>query len=369
MSAPQHGGNVFAAARRLGVSVSRILDFSANINPLGPSPRALWKLRRELDLIRHYPDSQKNELRSLVAKKEAIEPGCILFGNGTTQLLHLIPRFLKPGKALVVQPGFAEYEAALRTVGCKIHRLYLVRETRFRLDRAQLVSSISRERPELIVLGNPNNPTGAMISGSLLSELLDLCAKKHIYLILDESFIDFTSRPSLLAEASRRPYLCVLRSLTKFWALAGLRIGFLVAQEPLVEKLSAHMEPWSVNTLAWTAAAASLRDSEYRRKTLTLVRSERAFLSGQLSHLGWLKPYPSDANFLLVRIETKDLYSTDLQSRLERRNILIRDASSFPGLGRKYIRIAVRNHRENQRLIEELFSIGRSLRHPERRAL
>jgi threonine-phosphate decarboxylase len=368
VSRERHGGEIFAASRRLGVSVSRILDFSANINPLGPSPKALCRLRRELSLIRFYPDSKSEELRRLVADRDAIDPKSVLFGNGASQLLHAIPRLLKPDSALLLEPGFAEYQAALQAVGCKIHRLFLERESGFRLDRTALFRAITRKRPKLIVLANPNNPTGATIPDPLLSDLVDCCAKKRIHLVLDESFLDFSSCPSLLAEASLRPYLVVVRSLTKFWALPGLRIGFLAAQQKFVEKLSLHMEPWSVNALACAAAAASLGDSQYRKKTLTLVRKERAFLSEQLSRLGWLEPYPSEANFLLVRITTKGLSSSKLQSRLERRNILIRDASNFPGLGREYIRIAVRNHSENERLIAELGTIGRSLRLRKRRA-
>jgi threonine-phosphate decarboxylase len=366
---PRHGGEIFAASRRQGVSVSSVLDFSANINPLGPSPKAVRRLRRELNLIRFYPDSKNEEVRRLVADREAVDPRSILFGNGASQLLHAIPRLLKPASALIVEPGFAEYQAALQAVGCKIHRLYLKSETGFRLERTALFRAVGQKRPKLIILGNPNNPTGGTIPDSLLLELLDCCAKKCIHLVLDESFVDFSSCRSLLPEASRQPYLVVVRSLTKFWALPGLRIGFLGAQEAFVKKLSAHMEPWSVNTLAWTAAAASLGDSEYRRKTVTLVRKERAFLSEQLSQLRWLKPYPSDANFLLVRIAAKGLSSSNLQARLESRNILIRDASNFPGLGRQHIRIAVRNRSENQRLIAELRSIGRSLGYRETKAL
>jgi threonine-phosphate decarboxylase len=360
VSAPRHGGNVFAAAQRLGVAVSRILDFSANINPLGPSPKALRRLRSELRLIQHYPDGQNSELRALVAKMEGADPNCLLFGNGATQLLHLVTRFLRPTKALILEPGFAEYEAALRAVKCKIHRLYLAPEVCFCLEPDRLFGAIRHQRPDLIVLANPNNPTGKTIPHSVLLELCRLCSKKRIPLLLDESFIDFTREPSFLAEASRRPYLFVVRSLTKFWALAGLRIGLLVAQRPSIKKLSAHIEPWSVNTLASAAAAASLRDSEYRRKTRALVREERAFLSKQLSALGWLMPYASAANFLLVHIEAKGLHSNELCSRLEKRNILVRDAGSFPGLDRKYIRIAVRSRADNQRLIKELRTVGRS---------
>lgn len=358
MSAPLHGGDVFSAARRLRVPVSRLLDFSASINPLGPSPNAVRRLRSELGLIRHYPDRDQKELRDLVAETERVDPRNILFGNGATQLLHLVVRVLKPRRALIAEPSFAEYAVALSTTGCRVHRLRLQPENGFRLERRELFEIVHRKRPDLILLANPNNPTGAEIPAHLLAELRECCAKQRIHLVLDESFIDFTSELSLLRDASLRSCLLVVRSLTKFWALAGLRIGYLVARRPLIEKLQAGTEPWSVNTLALVAAASSLRDSNYRTKTLALLQKERAFLHTKLSKLGWLKPYPSVANFLLAEISAPSMSGADLQRRLEARDVLIRDAGNFPGLSRRYIRIAVRNRRDNSTLIKELCSFG-----------
>ena len=363
-----HGGQVFAAARRANLPVTRILDFSANVNPLGLSPKGLRRLRRDLDLIRFYPDTENMELRDVVARQENINEACILFGNGATSLLHLLPRVLKPCRALILEPGFGEYAVALERVGCRIRRVFLKPEASFRLDPKTLFETIRRERPNLMVLGNPNNPTGITIPPALLCELIDTCTKNQVHLVMDESFIEFTSHSSRAMEASNRPYLIVVRSLTKFWALAGLRIGYLVARKALVEKLRAQSETWSVNTLASTAAAESLKDSKYRTATLALVRRERKFLTKQLAELDWLKPFPSETNFLLVRIEKPGITSTRLQEELQSRNILIRDAARFPGLDCRYFRIAVRSRRENELLIDELRLIRRSAAHPARRS-
>jgi threonine-phosphate decarboxylase len=367
MTAPPHGGQVFAAARRRGVPVTSILDFSANINPLGPSPKALRRLRRDLPLIRFYPDVENRELRDLVAKQEGVDNRCILFGNGATQLLHLVSRVLTPKKALFAEPGFAEYRSAFSRAGSTIHAIRLSADIGFRLERTALFDAIRREHPFLILLGQPNNPTGTMVPHSLLSELIEACTRKHIHLVLDESFIEFTSHRSCAKLAARKPYLLVLRSLTKFWALPGLRIGYLIAQAPLVEKLSSHLEPWSVNTLASSAAADSLRDAHFRRETLALLRRERTFLGERLSRLGWLRPLPSEANFLLVRIETDAFRSTELRQKLESRNILVRDGADFPGLGSRYVRIAIRDRRDNERLIDALRSLWPSVNATKRR--
>jgi threonine-phosphate decarboxylase len=349
---------VFAAARLRGVSPEHILDFSANINPLGPSPKALRRLRRDLALIRFYPDTENSELRHLVAEETAIPDDCILFGNGATALLHLIPRVLKPRTAVVLEPGFSEYSSALEQEGCRIDRLVLRPETRFQLEGEVLFETLQRVRPDLLILGNPNNPTGNVLPRPLLTQLIHVCSERCIHLVLDESFIDFAPYPSLAFEAAKHPGIVVVRSLTKFWALPGLRVGYLVAHRALVEKLSARCEPWSVNLLASVAAAESLRDLKYRDKTLNLIRQERTFLTDQLAALAWLEPLPSETNFLLVRILTPRITSTRLCERLEQRNILIRDASSFPGLGPRYFRVAVRSRSDNQRLIDELRAIS-----------
>jgi threonine-phosphate decarboxylase len=358
VNASTHGGQVFAAARLQGVPPDSILDFSANINPLGPSPKALRRLRRDLSLIRFYPDVENKELRDVVANQVAVNGDCILFGNGATALLHLIPRVLKPRAAVVLEPGFSEYSAALERASCRIARLRLRPEAGFQLDRAALFEALRRTRPDFLVLGNPNNPTGTVLPPPLLSELISVCSQRRIHLVLDESFIDFTPYPSRVADAAKRSHVLVVRSLTKFWALAGVRIGYLVARKALVEKLSASSEPWSINTLASAAAAESLRDLKYRDRTLRLIRRERTFLIKQLAQLAWLETYPSETNFLLVRITAPGITSTHLRERLQERNILIRDGSSFPGLGRRHFRIAIRGRSDNQRLIDELHVIS-----------
>jgi threonine-phosphate decarboxylase len=366
VKAPSHGGQVFSEARLRGVRPDRILDFSANINPLGPSSKALQRLRRDLALIRFYPDTENRELRNLVADTASIDGDCILFGNGATPLLHLIPRVLKPRKAVVLEPGFSEYSAALAQAHCQIHRLLLSPETCFQLHREALFDTLRRARPDLLILGNPNNPTGNIVPRGLLSRLIDTCYQRGIYLVVDESFLDFTPYPSCAVDATKHPRLIVVRSLTKFWALAGLRIGYLVAHKKLVNKLSSGLEPWSVNTLASAAAAESLRDDMYRNRTLDLVRRERAFLATQLARLGWLEPLPSETNFLLVRITAPGITSTHLCERLAERNILLRDGSGFPGLDHRYFRVAVRRRSENRRLVEELRAVSATKARPTR---
>lgn len=358
MTRMTHGGDVFGAARRLGIPVSHLTDFSASINPMGISHRALRRLKRELPLVRHYPDAAQKELRDLIASEEKIDSHCILFGNGATQLLHLFSRWLNPGKALLLAPGFSEYWNALQRVNCTIAEYVLTPEEHFQINPASLIGRIKEERPNLVMLANPNNPTGALIPHSALVELAKFCCGRAIHLILDESFLDFTSQSSLARLAARQDYLIVLRSLTKFYALAGLRIGYLVALRQAVLDLANYMEPWSVNTLALTAAAESLMDVEYRKRTVALIACEREYLSNGLKRLQWIEPFPSQSNFLLAQIKLAGVSGTDLRRALEKDRILIRDSTGFHGLSSQFIRIAVRTRRENQMLLKALRTFG-----------
>jgi len=210
-------------------------------------------------------------------------------------------------------------------------------------------------------LASPNNPTGLVSPHRMLLRVSAFCEERDIDLIVDESFIEFTTEPSLMTLATHRRHLLVVRSLTKSFALAGLRIGYLVAGRSRVEELAHRMEPWSVNTLALSAAAASILDTNYIQKARSLIQREREYLSRELPQLGWLHSYPSSANFLLARIRARYTTAPALERMLAARNVLVRDASDFRGLDNQYLRFAVRQRRENRRLLAELEAIGKLL--------
>ena len=366
MSAAEHGGDIWGAAQRRGVPLSRFIDFSANINPLGPSPRVAKRLARDLAAVAHYPDKRQGELRKLLAARDGVAEDCILFGNGATQLIHLIPRLGRYRKALIVEPTFSEYRRALSNSRIEIREFLLQPKDNFYLDLDLLLRTLRREQPDVVFLASPNNPTGLAIPRRALLAVAAFCEGGGTDLIVDESFIEFTTELSLVRAATRGRHLMVIRSLTKSFALAGLRIGYLVAGRSRLKELAFHMEPWSVNTLALSAAAASIRDTDHIGNACRLIQQERQYLSCGLSQLGWLHVYPSSANFLLVRIRNRYVSVPALQRMLEARNVLIRDASNFRGLGKAYLRLAVRPHKENRRLLAELRAIGKILPSPSR---
>jgi len=361
MSTGEHGGDIWGAAERQGVPLSRVLDFSANINPLGPSLKARKRLARDVSLVALYPDKRQAELRRLLAARDGIAEDCILFGNGATQLIHLLPRVGRYKRALIVEPTFSEYRRALSNSGSEIREFFLTPKNNFHLDLNLLLRVLGREQPNVLFLASPNNPTGLVSPHRMLLRVSAFCEERDIDLIVDESFIEFTTEPSLMTLATHRRRLLVVRSLTKSFALAGLRIGYLVAGRSRVEELAQRMEPWSVNTLALSAAAASILDTNYIQKARSLIQREREYLSRELPQLGWLHPYPSSANFLLARIRARYTTAPALERMLAARNVLVRDASDFRGLDNQYLRFAVRQRRENRRLLAELEAIGKLL--------
>ena len=361
-----HGGDIYGAARRLGVSPGQILDFSASINPLGISPKAARRIARELPAVCHYPDRQQHELRALVASRQKISPEYIVFGNGATQLLYVVARHLAPRNVMLVVPGFSENLAAAASVQSHVTTFRLRPESRFRFDTEMFGDRLRTTKPDCVFLTNPNNPTGTVIPHIDLVRVAGLCSQARTYLVLDESFIDFTQEPSLSGLVERNRFLIVIQSLTKFFALPGLRIGYLAAHRAFARNIARAVEPWSVNTLALAAAAESIKDPLYRQRTLALIAKEREFLLSGLGTFERLKAYQSEVNFILARSMSKRLPGHLLRRELEQMRILIRDAKGFGGLGSQFFRIAVRTRRENQCLLGALNLVGERAALPNR---
>lgn len=361
-----HGGNIKEIAKRYGLREEKIMDFSANINPLGPSPKVIKVLKENLDKIARYPDPEAIKLRKELSEYLKVNPENIIAGNGAVELIHLICRALRPKKALIVVPTFSEYEFVLKSVGCKIQFFPLKPRDDFKLDIEEFLNNMKKidlPRPctqgrGLLFLCNPNNPTGQLISKSDMLKIIGVTRKRRIFVVIDEVFMDFVERAeaeTLIYEAIERDNLFIIRSLTKFFALPGIRIGYGIGNKKLLQKLKDYKEYWSVNALAQIAGIAALRDREYIKKTKRLIPKEKKFLYHRLSKINGLKPYPPVTNFILCRLTSK-IDSKKLQERLLQRNILIRDCSSFRSLNNKYIRIAIRTHKENLHLINSFLA-------------
>jgi len=355
MDISKHGGDVFSAAEEYGLNLRDILDFSANINPLGPPLTAIRAIKDNLDLIVHYPDPDCRELKAAISDYLGIDRDNILVGNGSSALIYQLVRTIKPQLALIPSPTFSEYELAIVKNEGRVRFAVLEEERNFALDIEDLIRR--SDDIDIIFLCNPNNPTGSINTSAELEELINFAEDRGIWVVIDEAFMDFVEnrdRYSLITRSIKYDNLIVLGSLTKIFALAGLRLGYAVARWDNIERLAKYTEPWSVNYLAQVAGASALKDKEYIMRTKDLIRRERKRLWNELSTLRGIKPFPSVANYILVRILEAGLTADMLGKLLARKGILIRDCSSFRSLDERYIRLAVKDREANSKLLKEL---------------
>ncbi len=345
-----HGGTVFAVARSLGVSPEEILDFSASINPLGPAPGVRAALSAAFDRLVHYPDSEATELRETLAAHHGLSPDNIVVANGSTELIYLAPRLATGKRGLVVAPPFSEYGRSIARGGGEFDYLMLSPASGFALDLSELRDRL-RWGYDLLFLGNPGNPTGRLYRRAELEAVCRLCDEFGTFLVLDEAFMDFCEEESAKRLLAGWDGGLLLRSMTKFYGMPGLRLGYAIGAPETIGQIAVLREPWSVNTLAQVAGLASLADESYRRETIDYVTREREALFAALAAQPGLQPFPTAANYLLVAIEDGPP-APDLARRLLADRILIRDCSSFAGLGGRFFRVAVRTAAENGRLVE-----------------
>jgi threonine-phosphate decarboxylase len=288
-----------------------------------------------------------------LARFHRLPEEAIVVGNGATALIYRLPYALLAKNALVVHPTFSEYERAFGLGGCRLDLVMRTEADGFRPPWQRLFEALRRGYG-VVVLCNPNNPTGDVIAKDELIEFVEEAARLGTVVIVDEAFMDFHEDATLKHEVLRRSNLIVLRSMTKCYALAGLRLGFLVASPPLAKRVREADEPWAVSALAQIAGRESLKDRNYLRRTLELIAVERDYLMQRLSHIPGLEVYPSVTNFLLVKITRMGWDVPRLQQGLIRQGILIPDCRSFPGLGGGFMRIAVRGRKDNSRLLSAL---------------
>ncbi len=347
-----HGGNIFDVAQQLGLAPSEIADFSASINPLGLSPMVKKAIVSALDSLVHYPDNGHRELKQALADHHGLSPANLVIANGSTELIYNLPATLHGRRALIISPSFSEYARALARHQWEWHHFTLSPENNFLPDLKLLEQALYRGY-DALYLCNPSNPGGVLYPRQTIEQIHGLCIASGTVLVLDEAFMDFCEDASAKHIIVRRDNGIVLRSMTKFFGIPGLRLGYAVSGTDLAERLNETGVPWSVNTLAQAAGVAALKDSEHNRQTISHVRRERDFLVDSLSGFSHLKVYPSHTNFLLVEI-TNGMTSSELKNRLLQQRIMIRDCSSFEGLSPFFFRIAIRTTEENKRLLAAL---------------
>lgn len=344
-----HGDSALKTASTYDVHVSKIVDFSANLNPYGPPPGLTKHLRQCLTELQFYPPETRR-LKQLLAAKDQTQAEQIILGNGSAELIYFLTSFFKPKTALLIEPAFTEYRRALTAVGCRISTVFAQPEADFQLDIKKLKKKLTEA--ELVFICNPNNPTGYLFNTNILIQLVQ--AFPDVIFVVDEAFLDFTGQPSLARQTLRFFNLIVLRSLTKFYRLPGLRLGYLVVPPQLSQKMVTMRPPWVVNSLAIRAGEFVLQQTDFAQFSCQrLEKAKNKFVTG-LNKINWLKVYPSAANFFLVELKTNFTADYLADKLLKSSLILIRKAASFLGLNQKFLRLAVLKPAQNKELIKVL---------------
>jgi histidinol-phosphate aminotransferase len=354
-SRPVHGGIRPAQLRSLGLEPADVLDFSASVSPLGP-PRGLWEAMQRVDLTA-YPDPECLELKEALAQIHGAATGSILVGNGSTELIHLLARAYlnrpSDGAAptvLLFTPTYGEYAGACALEGAAIREVVACREVGFAWDLERAADLIATQKPVLVFLCNPNNPTGVYLGMKEVTALAHVASQSGALLVLDEAYVNFVEdrwdAPALLREDAGESVV-VLRSMTKDYALTGLRLGYALGTTEVIDRLARLQPDWSVNGLAQVSGLVALSDADYLPAARRAVREARDFLVGSLRQIGF-RPLPTSANYLLVEVGDGAVW----RERLMLRGIFVRDCASF-GLP-DCIRIGIRALPDCERLVEAM---------------
>jgi threonine-phosphate decarboxylase len=355
-----HGGNVWRTSEKFKIPLNQVIDFSVPINPLGIPKKALKSIRQHLNLIKNYPDPDHEWLIKTLSNYAGVESDNIIVGNGSTELIYLFTEvFVESGyDAVIPIPTFGEYKIATSRVGGSPLLLRCDPAKNFRLNFEKLEKAISK-KTRMIFFCNPNSPTGILYERDDVLRIVRLAAEKNVLVFLDEDYIDFVDdnkRYSMADYVTHYDNLFILRSLTKFFALAGLRIGFGIASLDVVGALKRAKMPWSVNSLAMFAAAEAVKDDDFVKKSRLFISKSKRHMQKMLQEIPWLRVYPSQTNFFLVEITKGPLTSTQLKNRLDTKGMLIRDCSDFDGLNNRFFRLSVNKPEENKKLVEHLKS-------------
>jgi threonine-phosphate decarboxylase len=356
---PAHGGQLSAISASFSVPMDRLLDFSASIYPDGPSPRVIHALSdalRSPQQLRQYPDLQSIDLRYHLEKYAAVPAGNILVANGILPLMSASLRAVQARKCLLPVPAFGEYRRILERESVEIHTHPLHPAANFRPDLEHLIEYCVEHGCDSVILTNPHSPSGVTYRAAEMRSMLAPADRHNIRVLLDEAFIDFVPEESVSTHVLQTDNLIVFRSVTKFFAMAGLRVAYLIAPGRLAPAIADLLDRWSVSTLASLAAGAAVQDVSYISNTIRCNSAEREWLSCALAGIG-LTVFPGRANFLLIRFPHEPRIDNIWERLIVDYGIVLRNCGTFEGLDSSYMRVAVRGSEDNQRLIRALASV------------
>lgn len=378
-----HGGNIYKVFREK--NIKEILDYSSNINPYGIPESLKSRIIKNLEILERYPDPDYVELREKLANLNNVNLSDIILGNGATEIIFLFMKVINPKKILIVSPTFGEYERAVKAVGTsrnsidlscsddnknienkeiEIEYFELKESDDFKLNIGNLKNQLEKKY-DLLIICNPNNPTGKFLKLAQTEEILKECNKYDTKLFIDEAFIEFLAdrmKESIINTEENKKNLFVTRAFTKFFAIPGLRLGYgMYFDKELEQKISEKKEPWSVNNIAELAGLTVLDDTEYIEKTLKWITKEKIYMYEKLNEISGIKVYETEVNFITGKIDEKlfleGLNVKILREKMLEQGILIRDASNFKFLDERFFRLAIKDRASNDRVIEAMKEI------------
>ena len=367
-----HGGNIYKIFREK--NIDKILDYSSNINPYGLPENLKKEIFEKLFVLERYPDPDYIELREKIAEKNNLNIENIIVGNGATEIIFLFMKILSPKKVLIVSPTFGEYERAIKSSiladdSLEINYFELKEAENFVLNIKNLETELENNY-DLLILCNPNNPTGQFLKLKKLEEILKICEQKNTKLFVDEAFVEFVEdweNESIINSKENKENLFVIRAFTKFFAIPGLRLGYGICfNNNLLKKMLEKKEPWSVNNIADLAGQTILDDENYIQKTKEWIKDQKKYMYENLNKIEGLRAYKTEVNFILLKIEDnlleKGLDVKNLRKKMLEKGILIRDASNFIYLDKHYFRLAIKDKLNNKKVIETLTSILKNIK-------
>ncbi|WP_353893888.1 threonine-phosphate decarboxylase CobD [Proteinivorax hydrogeniformans] len=345
-----HGGDIYKYKDK------NLIDFSSNINPLGVPKSFKCKLKAQIDNFTKYPDIRYQELRATIGEYLDVPCNDIVVGNGAVEIIYKSVSALDVDQIIIGTPTFSEYKRAADIAQKPCKEVEVFTEDK-NVGFENLYNHISHN--SLVVLCNPNNPTGTLIDVETISRLAQKLHDKNSWLLLDEAFIEFTAEypfNSMTSRLNKFNNLIIVRAATKYFGIPGVRLGYgLINNKEMVKRIKEQMEPWSVNTAAAIAGTTIFKDQEYIKKTRKWINDERGFLFKQLKRIDNLTPIPTQANFILIKSNVLDAWQ--LQERLLAKNILIRTPEGFTGLSNNDFRVAIKDRNSNKKLVAALKEI------------
>ena len=352
MSKVVHGGNLDELSRNFKLNKESLIDFSANINPLGINNKVKEAMINALEEVERYPDITYFDLKSSISKFEGVESEDLILGNGAAEVIFNLVRAINPKKVLIPAPTFGEYEEAALSVNSKISYFYLREEKNWSIDEE--INEYINNDIDMVFICSPNNPTGTITNKETIINIAKKAKETNTVVVIDESFLDFVkeankySAINLLEEYTN---VFIIKSMTKLFAIPGIRIGYGICKnKDIVRKLKSVSVPWNINILAEKAAIYSLKEREYVNKTIAYIEEEKSYLYNELSKFSDIKAFMPSVNFIMFKLEKE----IDLKLELMKENIIIRSCSNYEGLNNTYYRVAVRKREENEKLIKVL---------------